>query len=191
MSDQLLPPSVENIAKIAMKFDSENEVLEAALAELIRAFPTNTIESHVLLKVVAINTLYRTSILDVETVAKHIAQHGAEIDSLLRSGSPEAVEKFKRIDFKNGPRWTFSFATKYSSWHNEGAYPIYDTRVLAYLRRSNKQHPIEGWVHPDKWNYPIFFGIMQNFRAKYELLEVDFKKLDKFLYYEGEKLFRK
>ena len=191
MNDLPLAPSVENIATAAQKFDTENEVVEAALTELIRVFPTNTTPSHVLLKVVAINTLYRTNIFGVETVAKHITQHGAEIDTLLRLGSPEAVEKFKRIDFRNGPRWTFSFATKYSSWHNQSAYPIYDTRVVAYLRHYNKQKPILEWVPPDKWDYPTFLSIVQNFRVQYGLVDVDFKQLDKFLFYEGEKLMGK
>lgn len=81
--------------------DPSTALAESSLRELIGAFPYNADVSHVLLKVIAINRLYRARVLDkdMEALAIHIAGI-ASLDQRLASGSTEAVI---RIHDSKGP----------------------------------------------------------------------------------------
>lgn len=96
--------------------------LKDALSVLVRHFPRNVELPHVLLKVVALNKLYSTNILDVETVARPIT--GLRIDAPLSGGSSQAVDLIASVRIAGKVRYNLSFATKYCSWHNPTAYPI-------------------------------------------------------------------
>ena len=85
----------------------------------------------VLHKVALLNSLYRTGVIDFDRMADHILT--LDLDSLLLSGSADAVERVRKghgirkggkteIDF-------YSFATKYCHWHEPKKYVIYDSWV--------------------------------------------------------------
>ncbi|HEX7422960.1 MAG TPA: hypothetical protein VF311_03600, partial [Terriglobales bacterium] len=63
-----------------------------------------------------------------EPIARHIA--GLCIDPIIAQGASRAVGLITNCD---GLRKYFSFATKFCSWHNPAAYPIYDGNVELQL----------------------------------------------------------
>lgn len=197
MSASVQTPSADRLINAAKMFDNENQAVEASLAELFTQYPDNNKLAQVFLKVVAVNVLYGTQIPlysdrkpTVEQVAQHIVTRG--IDSALENGDAEIVDGIALITPVGKKAWNnFSFATKYCSWHRPKAYPIYDSRVEKYLRFLNRSREIPGWEHPDHWNYPKFREIVESVRTQYGLQEFTFKQLDKFMYYEGSKLFDK
>jgi hypothetical protein len=134
----LATPTVELVKAKCDEFDGDpsTRLAEDALGQLWAALPRNTDAPHVLLKVLALNKLYNTRVrdIDVEILARHIA--GLGIDPLIAEGSSSTVERITHCD---NLRNYFSFATKYCSWHNPDAYPIYDTRVDECLWSYKKQ----------------------------------------------------
>ncbi|HEY6347054.1 MAG TPA: hypothetical protein VIY49_36655 [Bryobacteraceae bacterium] len=163
------------------------ELAEKAAGELLTQFPNNTEISHVLLKALALNKLYSTRVLDkdIERLARHIA--GLCIDPLLRKGRPGAVDLIWNCDDLN--RRYFSFASKYCSWHNPAAYPIYDSYVEECLWRYKRQDGFTEYGR-EGYRYPDFVRIVSAFRQFYGLT-VSFKDLDKFLWSTGGRLLGK
>jgi hypothetical protein len=185
MSTPLKMPTPELVKAACRQFDSENALVEQTLTELFHLYSTNSNPSQVLLKVAAVNALYRTSILALQTVAEHISANHKEIDAALAAGAPEIVDTIARIKVKGQLFNFFSFASKYASWHNPAAYPIYDSHVDAYLWKLQKEDHFFSFLHPDLWTYPKFLKIMAEFRSFHGLKAFSFKDIDKFLYLEG------
>jgi hypothetical protein len=193
-TDETAPPIIPTadlVRGACEEFDEGNVVVEQALKDLFNQYPRNDNESHVLLKVVALNRLYSTNIFAVYDMAHHIWQQAQEIDSDLEGGVPDIVDKIAhvRISTTGKDRINYSFATKYCSWHNQASYPIWDSRVDRYLR-SLRQTTFAKFLNPhgDLWNcYPEFVKLMTSFRDFYGLGSFSFKQIDKFLYAHGVK----
>jgi len=186
MTSASVLPTEENVRRACKQFDDDNRIVEEALKDLFTQYPRNKDHPHVLLKVVALNRLYSTGILAVHDVARHIHERAQEIDSGLAVGSPEIVDKITAVPITatGEVRHFWSFATKYCSWHNPKAYPIWDSRVERYLRSLNGT----AFTHPDRWNhYREFRDLMALFREHYRLAAFTFKEIDEFLWsYGGE-----
>jgi hypothetical protein len=182
-------PTVELIKAECDAFDPENQLVEDALGQLFAQFPKNTETSHVLLKVLALNKLYKTQIndIDIEPLARHIA--GLDIDQLLAQPNLRAVDLITNCpDLQKN----FSFATKYCSWHNPTAYPIYDRNVVKCLCRCNKQKEfkVKGFYQKDLRDFKEFLAVVTAFRSFYVLDTVSFKQLDKFLWHLGDRILK-
>jgi hypothetical protein len=188
-------PTAELVQAACEKFDREESVIESALKELFSQYPGNVDLSHVLLKVVAVNTLYSTQITahsetmpNVVDVAQHIRKNAQKIDAGLAAGSPEIVETIAWVSVPGKKdRNNFSFATKYCSWHKPEAYPIYDSNVQRYLEfLQEKTDFAKGFnVSATHWTYAQFLVAMENLRKHYGLGSFTFKEIDKFLWSEG------
>jgi hypothetical protein len=185
MSQILKTPTPELVKAACQQFDREHALVEQTLTELFHLYPTNSNPSQVLLKVAAINALCHTNIFALQSVAEHIHANHAEIDKALAAGTPEIVDTIARINVKGKLFNFFSFATKYASWHNPTAYPIYDSHNDAYLWKMQKEDHFASFLHPDLWTYPKFLRIMTAFRSFHGLKAFSFKEIDKFLYLEG------
>jgi hypothetical protein len=171
--------------KICKEFDDENELVEVSLTKLIAHFRKNTDPSEVYLKIVAINQIYSTRIntIDLDQFARHIAD--LDIDKLIDNGSLEAVEKI--IDCPPLKRH-YSFATKFCSWHNQTAYPIYDWNANTCLWAYQRQDQFGRFHRQDLWEYGKFVEVVKVFRNNYNLAEFDFKQLDKVLWKIGGRI---
>lgn len=197
----LATPTVELVKAKGDEFDSD-QLVEAALGQLRAQFPRNTEIPHVLLKVLALNKLYNARVLDidVEILARHIA--GLGIDAILAEGSPSAVDLITHCDKLR--RGCYAFATKYCSWHNPDAYPIYDTRVdeclWSYKKQDGHKEGYPKFHRQDLRCYPKLREVVIKFCNFYKLGLVDpldagsigsfnFKAIDKFLWLQGESLF--
>jgi hypothetical protein len=181
-------PTVELVEAECKAFDLENWLAEEALGQLRAQFPLNTDIRHVLLKVLVLNKLYGTMIRDieVETVAKHIV--GLGIDPLLAQGSLQAVTLI--TDCPN-VRQYLSFASKFCSWHNPTAYPIYDGNVRECLSSYQKQDSFAQFRNKeDLYYYQKLFDAVLAFRSHYGLNSLTFKQLDKFMYRVGGQILK-
>jgi hypothetical protein len=99
------------------------------------------------------------------------------------------VDRIAKVTIRSSGkvRYNYSFATKYCSWHNPEAYPIWDSRVDRYLWTLQKQeHFARSFsTNADLWGYPKFRTVMEEFRDCYGLGSFSFKDTDKFLWSEG------
>jgi hypothetical protein len=138
----------------------------------------------VLLKTLAINELYNTHVLDndVETLARYIVT--LDIDPLIHNGEGAVVD---RVATCPGVRHYFSFASKFCSWHNPVAYPIYDSHAERCLWYYKGKDSFTDYSR-DHYGYPEFVRIVTAFREHYGLTQFTFKELDKFLYSRGRQL---
>lgn len=191
-TDTAYEPTADLVFAACKKFDEQNGVLEQALTELFGRFPRHDSNPHVLLKVAALNALYSTRILALEDVARHIFECGKDLHSALALDSSEIVDTIAvvTISATGKQRRNYSFASKYCSWHRQGSYPIWDSRVRVYLTWL-RQKPKGSFLvkNPDSWTeYREFVDMVNNLRNVYSLGGFGFKQIDKFLYTEGEKL---
>lgn len=180
-----LPVPTEGLVKSYIhQFDQSQVVVERALSRLFGLFPENTAPEDVLLKVVALNDLYRTGILATYKVAEHIV--GLNIDPLLKARQPDVVELIAHVRLGNKIRNNYSFATKYCAWHNSTEYPIFDGFVGQMLWSYRKQDKFSSFRRQDLWKYSQFKQVMADFREHYGLSTFDLKDIDKFLWLAGK-----
>jgi hypothetical protein len=180
-------PNAESIADAVAAFDGQSQAVEHSLKELFGTYHSNSDFSHVLWKVVVLNRLYSTQVFAVEDLAAHIVSHATELDRYLQIGSPEAVDLFIEVDLGGKKRNLFSFATKFCSWHNQAAYPIYDSRVGWYLWNLQKQTKFcSTFTRFEFENYEAYKTVFLAFQHLFQLEAFDFKTLDKFLWFYGE-----
>ena len=184
----MLPkPTIELVQKGCNAFDIDpfTKLGEEALTQLKAKFPHNSEASHVLLKVIALDQRYSTRInyVDIDRFAHHIAN--LEIDEHIDQGSPCAVELI--FDCPPLPKY-YSFATKFCSWHNPAAYPIYDHYVDECLWAYKKQDQFFGFHRQDLYEYEEFVKIVSAFQNHYGLDGLTFRDLDKFLWLTGKQL---
>jgi hypothetical protein len=184
-------PTVELVEEECKAFDLENWLAEGALGQLREQFPLNTEVRHVLLKVLVLNKLYGTMIrdIDVETVARHIVglANDQHLDQLLDQGSLEAVFLVAGCP---KVREYLSFASKFSSWHNPKAYPIYDGNVRECLWAYGRQDRFAKFRNEDLWYYRKLVDTVVAFSNHYGLNSLTFKKLDKFMYRSGGRIIK-
>ena len=191
MGEIVTKPSAADIRQAGAEFESENKILEEALQELFRQYPRNTQPAQVLLKVTALNTFYSTQIPlyheskpTIFDVAEHIV--ALDIDSDLERGDDGLVSRLAKTEVPRKKVYIYySFATKYCSWHNPNAYPIFDGHVHAYLCHLMKHDCLDRFRQDDLWDYPIFKKVIKEFQERNQLGQFTFKDIDKFLYLQG------
>jgi hypothetical protein len=186
MTAPLQKPTPEQVRAACARYDHDNQLTEQALAELLRQYPNNTDLRHVLLKVVAVNSLEHTHIFALEAVARHILSDIPELDRDLAAGSPDAVHKIAKVDIQGKHYNLYSFATKYCSRHNPTAYPIYDQRIEHYLCQVQQLDRFSPFSHGDICNYPKFLAVMNSFRDFHGLGSFSFAEIGKFMHLQAE-----
>ncbi len=181
-------PTNDDVNKAVQKFDEENGPTEWLLTQLFQKYPLNTDASEVLVKTKVLNVLYNAGVLAVDTVASHITTL-VGLDSCIASGSPDAVYRIANVQIKQRKFCFPSFASKYCSWHNPSAYPIFDKNVRTCLQFHNKQKRFATFTLDELWEYPTFLKVVIAFHSSYGLdNSFKFKQLDKWLWYCGAEL---
>lgn len=189
-------PTVDLVLKAEADFDGDEHAVEAAVALVFSQNRSNQDIAQVLAKVAVLNQLYRTSIFNIRTAAERIAAL-PDLDQLLSGGAPEAVDLVADIKIGSKPTVFLSFATKYCSWHNQNAYPIFDVNVDNCLWAYKNQDHFADYagsycsVGTASQRRENFFKVVTAFRKHYGLNTVSLKQLDKFLYLQGQKLGKK
>ena len=183
-----LPTPTQNLVQsYVQRYDAAQAPVDHALAKLFGLFPENTRIEDVLLKVVALNDLYRTGILATYQVAEHILQ--LDIDPLLLAGAREAVDRIAHVRLGRKVRNNYSFATKYCAWHNPVAYPIYDSFVDQMLWGYHKQDTFAAFQRQALWDYREFKRVLARFREYYGLSAFSPRDIDKFLWLAGKEFY--
>lgn len=160
---------------------------ESALKKLFQKFPKNVEFDEVLLKVTCLNDLYKTRIIGTYRVAAEI--HKLGIDHKLITGDISVVTDIDSTKPNN--RSVYSFATKYCSWHNNEAFPIYDQfagKLLFHYLESDGKDDIYKY---QMRSYSTYVSKILWLQRRYKLESIGIKKLDKFLWLYGKEHFEK
>ena len=164
-----------------------------ALAALFSAYPENTCPWQVLLKVTALNALYKTRIMNVYPVVETILGIGRKLDSLISRGDPAAVDLMKMVKFEKREKTInfFSFASKYCHFHQPDRYPIYDQYVDAALRKLRRDKKLSfGTDALNREAYAPFKSVIDSFIGRYAA-GCSYDAVDKFLWRKGKELKQK
>ena len=161
-----------------------------ALDALFLAYPKNTCSWQVLLKVTALNALYKTRIMNVYPAVETILGVGRKLDSLISRADPAAVDLMKMVKFAKRKKAMnfFSFASKYCHFHKPERYPIYDQYVDAALRKLRRDKMLA--FESDALNreaYAPFKSVVDTFIGMYAA-GCSYDAADKFLWRMGKEL---
>ncbi len=184
-------PTVQAVKEALNAFSAEYEVDERALSELVRLFPRHDDAACVLLKVMAVNALYSTTVYAFKSLAKVMHENKELLDQWIDAGDLRAFDVIEFLDIPGQKvRSRFSFASKYLAWHKPDVYPIYDSRVDRYITALTKDMNLP-FPSSARWKYPDFVKIVNDIRTLYGLNQFTYKQLDAFFFLEGEKLSQK
>jgi hypothetical protein len=183
-------PTPHLVNEYVTKFQADAEVSSSdkALVHLIDQFPNNTNREHVLLKVAVVNSLYGTNVWAIYNMAQHILD--LKIDKRLEDGDPSLVTDIHCLTVKGKTRHHYSFATKYCSWHNQKAFPVYDQYVQKTLQEYKKQYAFYKFKQADLRDYPTFKSVIDAFCNWFNLNNFSYKGIDEFLWTYGRERFR-
>lgn len=186
----LQKPTPALVHQFQQKFQEEGySITDNALAKLLVAFPKNNRIEDVWLKAAALNSLYSTGILAVYQVAEHIYRQG--IDDKLDKGLPEVVNEIAPTEIRGKVRRNYSFASKYCSWHQPDAYPMYDSYVEQLIWAYQKADRFSVFKRCDLQDYTHYKAVIEQFQQHYGLTDFRFKELDRFLWLYGKQLFER
>ncbi len=151
--------------------------------------PLNRDIEEIVLKVATLNTVYNTQIFSVYPIAKRILS--LQIDERLRAGDETLVQQIMRVDYTGRIRHInhYSFASKYCSFHNPEAYPIFDSYVEKVLLYYQKKDDFYSFEKEDLKEYTKFKQAIYAFRDYYGLNHYTVKQLDQFLWQFGKDYF--
>lgn len=183
-------PAIDEVNEAVRRFDREGEPGEWLLGQLFRNYRSNTDLNQVRLKTMVLNKIYNAGVIDEYAVAAHIKSL-AGIDSLIDAGADNAVSQIANVEVgvkKKRKICFISFATKYCSWHNPTAYPIFDRNVRTCLLFYKKKDRFAKFTLDSLWDYTTFRKVVNEFRGFYGLESLNYKDLDKFMYLCGGKL---
>lgn len=197
-------PSCDEADKYLRRWDTDEYLFkpDAALKKLFtKTHPQNTLIDDIILKATALNTVYNTYITSrysVYPVAQHILE--LNIDERLGDGDETLVNELMRVLYRDGKKIDhYSFATKYCSFHNPDAFPIYDSFVAKILWHFQQAEgfavygkgigDIESYKTEVLKDYPTFKCVLNEFRRHFGLEKYTPKELDQYLWQFGKEYF--
>lgn len=193
---ELKTPSDALVKTYIDKFNNDKRyaIADDIIYKLIARFPENKQLDDILIKVSVINDLYGTNIFATFDIANHILS--LDIDDRLQAGDPGLVDEIATGHGLKSKRYGkelrfYSFATKYCNWHNQSAYPIFDSFVERILLAYKRKTPFSKFTQTTLRDYPTFINVIQDFKARFELKNENLKQLDKFLWMYGKEYFKK
>lgn len=158
---------------------------EKAIFRLVENFKDSTNFENILLKVIAIDSLYSTRVRKVDKLAEAISRL-ADINEMLENGNYKIVEKIAGC----GVRYEYSFATKYCYFHNPQTFPIYDRYVVEALKYYGSHILYEKLkVGSLRTDYREYVNRLDHFMELF-YLEQDYGKLDKYLWLVGRAIIK-
>lgn len=182
----------ERIYEIIKKSGNDDE----KLSEVFKKYSDDS-ENDVLFKILLLDKLYSTQIVNPINIAKRIvnikekiskAENTAEVVEII-AGKTNNEEKTRR---------EYSFATKYCSWSNPDKYYIYDEIVAKMLYEYNKKRNFcDGKTvcmntsDTKKFSlkrYNDFCDVYEKFKGEFSLNECSNKDIDRFLWTYGKLL---
>lgn len=160
--------------------------VDSAVRLVFNQWPRNTDPHEVLVKVVVLNRLYSTNVLDVQGLRDHILE--LKVDGRLDVGDQTVVNAL--ADFRKGerPRWLMSFASKYCAWHRPDSFQMFDSFVERVLAEYNRSYSFASFRPVElRRDYRRFVEVVAQFRSHFHLDGFSRKEIDKFLWIEARK----
>ena len=167
---------------------SSAKVHMETLDQLFVDLPSNTDKKVILKKIVEINRLYHARVYNShkEFIAECIAK--TEMDSRLASGDITLVKDLCSEVKKQSGRYYQSFFSKYCSFCNSNAFPIYDNIVLGVLKDYCKNGILCGFRPSDLRDYEVYCKAIRALRNSYPFLNsYSFRDMDHWLWQMGKK----
>jgi len=182
----LVSPTIAMVYQYNDLFDQDERygTADVALAKLYDIFPKNNQLDDVFLKVVTLDAFYNTNVMYPLEVSKHILN--IKPDAEMEAGSVKIVEDLAEVNMGTKTIRFYSFATKFCSWHNFDAYPIYDNFVEKTLWGYQSKDKYSDFMRKELKQYARFKEIVNDFRNNYGLGDFSYKQIDKFLWYYGK-----
>lgn len=187
----LQKPTKSTLNNYIKLFDTEYSRTEAYLFDLFQKyFPDNNSPEQVMIKVFAINLLYKTYIRWLPAVVTHILQ--CDIDNMLRNNDINAVHVLTPVKFKTKTKHLKSFATKYCSFHKPDIFPLFDSNASYALYKYNKIYKFSPHVtRTSLLSYENYIETINSFRTYFNIENYNYKNIDKYLWKYGKELLDK
>jgi len=157
---------------------------DEVLASLARHFPSNTSESDVLPKAIVLNSLYATSVLAIQAMAKHVAEVLAE------AGDQPGIEVVEKIAWLHNlgehakSRRFLSFASKYCHFFvDEDRFAILDDFAATAIRLHLGQHA-HVYAHKPS-DYHEYLAAVDRLRSVAGLA-CSYREMDRYLWLRGQ-----
>lgn len=188
-------PSCTEVDKYLKRWKSDDNLLysDIALKRLFtETYPKNISLCDIIAKAAALNSIYSTYIYSFYPIAKSILS--LNVDERLRVGDETLVKDILSSFKQDGAMEHFSFATKYCSFHNQEAFPIYDKyvdEILWYFNGLEKFSKYRRGDIQEKHDYLKFKSVLRDFRSCFGLEKYSTKELDQFLWQFGKDYFSK
>ena len=191
---KLKKPTEKFITKTLELFPNEGNELNDNLLKLFQTFNDDKNKSHVLIKVVALNKIYSTSITNINPVVEKIIEASNEnltfksIDEYI-----EFVDKIAKIKWVNSKENSFkrnnlSFASKYVHFISGHKTPIYDNYIWIVINGylGQKSNTKISFANPK--SYREFYDTFERFKKEFQLEKYTNYKIDKFLWQYGKSM---
>jgi len=145
--------------------------------------------SHIYKKVVLLNALYSTNVMATFDMTLHISRI-KDFERRVQEGDISLVDDIRYITIEGKDKNFYSFATKYCHHHNVHAYPIFDSFVVFYLKKYNKEINLLSREQLDNLkDYSVFKNCIDTLAESWEIPdEYKYYKLDKYLWIEGKRV---
>ena len=181
-------PTPELVERYSLQFQQNDKfgVDDRAIFKLVGAMPRNKQLEEILLKVIAINSLYSTQIYATRRMAEHI--HRLQVDDRLQRAEARLVDEIASLKLGEKTWRFYSFASKYCSFHNPNEYPIFDRFVQAMLVAYRNHYGFAKFKVDELRQYRTFKAVMETFRDHFGLQRYSMKDLDRFLWLYGVEL---
>ncbi|MBR8713329.1 hypothetical protein [Porphyromonas levii] len=196
-------PSLEEADKYLRVWDKlpNYTAHEEALKKLFRGeespFKCNDDLSSVIIKASALNDFYSTNIYRIFEVSQKIVSI-KDFDERLIAGDYTLIDDFQTITFVDKTKGevrsitNYSFATKYCSHHQPTKFPIFDSYVEKVLVALRGIYPkVFNFKTRDLRTYTCFVQQLDIIQDYFELKELSYKELDRYLWQLGKRYFAK
>lgn len=151
-------------------------------------------ESDVILKCAVLNAYYGTRIMNIYAVAEYYFKIIQEnhLAEQISKGSLDVVEKLRKVTLGNdGKEMDFySFATKFCSFSNPDAYPIYDKFVDMMLWELQNRDHFSSFNRKELRYYPTFVRVINDLKRFYKLDQATYRQIDNMLWLAGKETFK-
>lgn len=159
------------IAKSIYETLSRWKLVNKILTNFFNENKLNNSKEIVLIKIVLVDSFYKTNLKDQISIAEHIFSL-PYLDEDIAKRDINVVERIAKC----GKNYV-SFASKFCHFHNKPTFPIYDQYVCRALKK------LIGWKISK--NYSEFFRVINQFRNDNALSNVSYEDIDKFLWMYG------
>lgn len=193
--DSIPRPSCAEADRYLKRWNEDGNLLysDVLLKKLFKeTYPENTSVYEIFIKATALNSVYNTYVDSFYSVAQTILS--LNIDERLRDGDETLVRDMLSSLRKKIGKEPFSFVTKYCSFHNSDAFPIYDSYVDKVLWHYKKIENFSQYNRSDletEHDYAKFKIVLADFRRWFGLGKYSTKELDQYLWQFGKDYFPK